>query len=79
MQQQMSTLICVHLCVGHPGGALQKTSGAAVRSLMDDLISENRFGALSSVPSKSLQPRTGRHDLLALSFSAENNPVTLAA
>ena len=60
----MYTLMSAGLHAEEPGGGLQKTSGAAVRSVMDDLISENRFEALSSAPATSLQPKTGMRDTL---------------
>ena len=43
---------------GQEPQALQKTSGAAIRSLMEDMKSENRFEVLNA-PSKRAQPEPG--------------------
>lgn len=47
---------------------MQKTSGADVRSVMDDIVSENRFQALSA-PRSSAQPDPGA---LALPTKPDN-------
>ena len=48
--------------VGEAGGALQRTSGAAVRSVMENIISENRFEVFNSASSRSLQQKSGEHN-----------------
>jgi hypothetical protein len=49
---------------GQKPQALQKTSGAAIRSLMEDMKSENRFEVLN-LPLKKAQPEPGNHTLLS--------------
>ncbi|MGH9058612.1 MAG: hypothetical protein ACRDZY_03715 [Acidimicrobiales bacterium] len=44
--------------------ALQKTGGAAIRSLMEDMKSENRFEVLNA-PLKRAQPEPGNNTLLS--------------
>ena len=49
---------------GQEPQALQKTKGAAIRSLMENMKSENRFEVLNA-PSKRAQPEPGNHTLLS--------------
>ena len=49
---------------GQKPQALQKTSGAAIRSLMEDMKSENRFEVLNA-PLRRAQPEPGNHPLLS--------------
>lgn len=46
------------LPAGENSNLMQKTSGADVRAVMDDLVTENRFQALSA-PRSSAQPALG--------------------
>ena len=48
------------LSAGESSSFMQKTSGADVRSVMDDIVTENRFEALSA-PRSSAQPPAGAH------------------
>ena len=46
------------LSAGENGNPMQKASGADVRAVMDDIVTENRFQALSA-PRSSAQPVPG--------------------
>lgn len=52
-------------CAGDGKAPVQRTSGAAVRSVMEDLKSENRFEILNAAP-KGRQSEPGEQDMHVL-------------